>query len=154
SRECERAGSSGVAGRHDRRCLDHENNGLLGGACAVDHAFGDYEALLRRKRDRAALEIDDETTAEHEKEFVVVIVLMPMILALHDAEAYNGIVHLAERLIIPLFGAGLHERRHIDEFERIELNVEICRIRKGGASVRCRHRTLLLIGITLNWRGW
>src|SRR5262249_22635131 len=57
-------------------------------------------------------------------------------------------------LIIPLFGAGLHERRHIDEFERIELNVEICRIREGGASVRCRHRTLLLIGITLNWRGW
>src|SRR5262249_60335655 len=72
---------------------------------------------------------------------------MPMILALHDAEAYNGIVHLAERLIIPLFGAGLHERRHIDEFERIELNVEICRIREGGASVRCRHRTLLLIGV-------
>src|SRR6516165_7938957 len=50
-----------------------------------------------------------KTTAEHEKEFVVVIVLMPMILALHDAEAYNGIVHLAERLIIPLVGAGLHE---------------------------------------------
>src|SRR5262245_35503807 len=72
---------------------------------------------------------------------------MPMILALHDAHAYNGIVHLAESLIIPTVGAGLHERRHIDEFERIELNVEICRIREGGACVRCRHRTLLLIGI-------
>src|SRR5262249_17209784 len=104
-----REGSSGVAGRHDRRRLDHENNGLLGGACAVDHAFRDYEALLGGKRDRAALAIDDDATAEHEKEVVVVIVLMPMILTVHDAEAYNGIVHLAERLIIPTVGAGLHE---------------------------------------------
>src|ERR1700751_1202205 len=38
------------------------------------------------ERARASLQIDDERAAEHEKELVVFFVLVPMVLALHDAE--------------------------------------------------------------------
>jgi len=37
---------SGVAGRHDRRRLDHKDDSLLWGARSMDYTFWDYEALL------------------------------------------------------------------------------------------------------------
>lgn len=50
--------------------------------------------------------------------------LMPMVLTLHDTEAYDRVVHLAQRLIVPLVSASIHERRNIDKTERVELDVE------------------------------
>jgi len=42
-----------------------------------------------------SLKIDYETAAEDEEELVVIIVLVPMVFTLHDAEADNGFIHLA-----------------------------------------------------------
>ena len=54
----------------------------------------------------------------------IVIVLVPVILALNDAEADDGSVHLAERLVVPAVGTGRDELRKVDHFERRVANVE------------------------------
>src|SRR5579872_4489610 len=84
-----------IAGRNDRGGLDHEDHAAFGRARAVSHAFRHDEALTGKELDRALFEIDDEASAEHEEELVVVIMLVPMILALQDAEPDHGIVHPA-----------------------------------------------------------
>ena len=38
---------SGIAGRHDRRRLDHQDDSLFWGARPMDYTFRDDEALLR-----------------------------------------------------------------------------------------------------------
>jgi hypothetical protein len=52
-------------------------------------APGNDESLTRLQRDGAILEIDQKLAVDHEKEFVEVIVLVPVILALHHAEPYD-----------------------------------------------------------------
>ena len=47
------------------------------------HAFRDYEALSRLELDNAVFEIDQKPSIEHKKEFVDVIMLVPVIFALH-----------------------------------------------------------------------
>src|SRR6516164_10083607 len=69
--------------------------------------------------------------------------LVPMVLALHDAETHDRIVYLAKRLIVPFGGARLHKAWDVDKVERVEFDVEMHSIREGG-SIGCRHRFLLL----------
>jgi hypothetical protein len=58
--------------------------------------------------------IDDEVAVEHEEELVVALMLVPVILALHDAETSYRLVDLAQSLVVPLVRARFHEGRHID----------------------------------------
>ena len=55
--------------------------------------FWNDEPLTRQKVDGALFEIDDELSAQNEEELVIVIMLMPVIFSLHDAEPDNRIVH-------------------------------------------------------------
>src|SRR5262249_31935917 len=55
--------------------------------------------------------------------------LMPVIFPLHDAEPDNGIVHPAQRLIVPLVRHRFGERLNIDEIERGEFDVEMRDVR-------------------------
>ena len=50
-------------------------------------AFWDDEPLMRLKIDRPIFQVDDEVTLQHKEELIVVVVFVPMILALHNAEA-------------------------------------------------------------------
>src|SRR5690349_11589226 len=77
-----------VAGRDDGRGLDHQDDGALGRPRPVQDALRHDEAFLRLEDDAALLEIDDEVALEHEEELVVVVVLVPVILALHDTETH------------------------------------------------------------------
>ena len=52
----------------------------------MDDAFGDDEPLLRSQLDTAILEINDEAPGKDKKEFVVIVVLVPVVLALHYTE--------------------------------------------------------------------
>ena len=58
--------------------------------------------------DGAVFEVDDESTLDHVEELVEVIVLVPVIFALDDAEPDDRVVHLAERLVVP----GMGDLRH------------------------------------------
>jgi len=122
---------SGIAGRDDRRGFDHENHCTLGSARAVNDALRHDVPLLRSQIDGAVLEVNDETAVENKEELVVVVVFMPMILAAHDAQANDRVVHFAQRLVIPSVGARSDQRRNVDYAQLRESNVEIGGIRAG-----------------------
>ena len=88
---------SGIAGRNDRGCFNHQIF-AFGGARAMDDALRDNEALLLSKFDASALKVDDEATFKNKEKLVVVIVFVPMIFPLHDAEANYRIIHSAQQL--------------------------------------------------------
>src|SRR5215207_3093570 len=106
---CCMACAASVAGRDDGSRLDHQDDRALWGARAMHDALGDDETLARRQFHhsawrhsvRALLEIDEEPTFDDVEELVVGVVLMPVILALHDAEAYDRVVDAGERLVVP-----------------------------------------------------
>ena len=63
--------------RHARR-LDHEHDGLLRRARAVDEAARHAVIEVATRRDGlAALEVEEEAPLEHEKNFVLPVVLVP-----------------------------------------------------------------------------
>ena len=67
----------------------------------MDDPLGHHEALARRQFHGAALQVDEESPLHHIKELVLVVMLVPVILALQDAEPDDGVVHAAERLVVP-----------------------------------------------------
>ena len=81
----------------------------------MDDALRDNKALSLSKLDASILEIDDETTFEDKEELVVVVVFVPVILALHDAEPNDRIVHLAQRLVVPAVGTRRDQRGHVNQ---------------------------------------
>lgn len=93
---------SGISRRHYACIFSHEYYGTIGRAGAVHDTLRDYKTLLRLKIYRSAFEVDNEVSFEHEKELVVVVMLVPVILSLHDAKANYRIVHFTQRLVIPL----------------------------------------------------
>jgi hypothetical protein len=106
---------SRVAGRHDCRRLDHQDDSLFWRAGPMDDPFGNDKALLWRQRHRAAFQVDDKLATEDEEKLVIVVVFMPMILSLHDAETHNRVVLLAKSLIVPLICTSLHKGGQVDE---------------------------------------
>ena len=61
----------------------------------MNDALRDNKPLLLRKLDTSILEINDKATVENKEELIVVVVFVPVILALHDAETNDRTVHLA-----------------------------------------------------------
>ena len=114
-----------VAGRNNVGPLDHQDDRTLMRACSVAHTFGNDEALPGRKFDYAIFEIDQEPPIQYEKEFVDLVVFMPVILTLHHSHPDNRIVHLAKRLIVPFVGTSISELLHIDHLKRSVQNVEV-----------------------------
>src|SRR5215467_10859072 len=90
----------------------------------MQDALGNNGALSRTKFDRAAFEINQQLSLDHVEKFVIVIMLVPVIFALHDAKTDHGSVHLAESLVVPLVGAGISKRALIDYFQRLTKDVE------------------------------
>ena len=87
--------------------------------------FRNDEALARRKFDNAIFEIDQKISIENEKEFINILVLVPVIFALHYRQPDDRVVHLAKRLVVPLVRADIGEFLHIDQFKRSVQNVEV-----------------------------
>src|SRR5438876_12436418 len=100
-----------ITGWNDGRGFDHEDDGSIRGPSSMHDALGNHEALSLLQVDRLVFQIDDEVAIEHEEKLVVVVVLVPMVLTLHDAQTDNGIVDLAKRLVVPLIRASLYESR-------------------------------------------
>jgi hypothetical protein len=92
-------------------------------------AFGNDKSLLWLQINRAIFEIDDEVPLQDKEEFVVVVMFVPVVLALHDSQANNGVVHLAERLVVPLLGAGFHQGWNVHQLERRKLDIEVSGVR-------------------------
>src|ERR1700752_5403509 len=87
-----------IAGRYDARALRHQDHGEIGRARAMHHAFRHHESLEPLQIDGAVLQVDDEVPVEKEEELIVVVVLVPVILTLHETQANPRVVDLAEFL--------------------------------------------------------
>ncbi len=92
-------------------------------------AFGNDKSLLWLQINRPIFEIDDEVPLQDKEELVVVVMFVPVVLALHDPQANNGVVHLAERLLIPLLGAGFHQDWNVNQVESRKLYIEVSGVR-------------------------
>ena len=96
----------------------------------MTHTFGNNEALLRCEIDNVILEIDQKPSVQNEKEFINILVFVPVIFALHDRQPDDGVIHFAKRLVIPFVGAGIGQLLRIDELERPVQNVQVSFVRK------------------------
>jgi len=121
-----------VAGRDDTGVFNHQDDAALRGAGAMNYPPWHDKALLRIQLDRPVFQVDEKASLDDIKEFIVFVVLVPMILALKYAEPHHRVVYPAERLIVPLIFAGIDESRQINQIELIVENVEV-----GDVWVRC-----------------
>ena len=96
----------------------------------MTHTFGNNKALPRSKIDNAILEIDQEMSVQNEKEFINILVFVPVIFALHHGHPDDGVIHFAKRLVIPFVGAGIGQLLHIDELKWAAQNVQVRFVRK------------------------
>lgn len=94
------------------------------------NTFGNNKTLSRVEIDNAIFKVDEEISIENEKEFVNVLVLVPMVLALHHRHPDDGVIYFAKRLIVPLVRASIREFLHIDQLEWCMQNVEISFVRE------------------------
>jgi hypothetical protein len=118
-----------IAGRNDAGGFHHQNDCSIRGAGAMPDALGNDKSLLWLQVDRAIFEIDDEVPFQDKEELIVVLMFVPVVLALHDPEANNGVVHLAKRLVIPLIGAGFHQGPDVHQVKGRKLDIEVSGVR-------------------------
>jgi hypothetical protein len=114
-----------VAGWDYSGAFSHKNDGALGGAGTVLHASGNGESLAGSEFDGAALELNDEFSFDDVEELILVIVLVPMELAMHDPETHHAVIDAAQGLVPPGFLAGVGDGLHVNEFKRGEAGSEI-----------------------------
>ena len=70
--------------------------------------------LVRFKRYRLAVKINQKLTLEDKKELIFFIMFMPVKFPLHDAEANYAVIHLTKGLVIPLFLTSSDKAWHVD----------------------------------------
>src|SRR3954470_11284389 len=85
-----------ISCRFDGAGFHHEHHGFLRCSRSVHDAFGNRYALLGIQLDGFIFEIDKKLTFEHKEKFVVVIVLMPMVIAMHDAKADDAVIDFCQ----------------------------------------------------------
>lgn len=83
-----------IAGWFDPRSFKHQNRGAFRGAGTMPNARRHCETLFRQQRDGTILKINDESPIHHIKEFVFMVMMMPVELALHYPDAHNTIIDL------------------------------------------------------------
>src|SRR5687767_10567542 len=70
----------------------------------MHYAFRDGEPLTGQELDDTAFffEVDQQTPVHDVEELVLLVVVVPVELSLHDAEPDDAVVYAAERLVVPL----------------------------------------------------
>jgi len=84
----------------------------------MHHAFRDRKALPWPQFDSPAFQVDLEAPLDDVEELVFLVVLVPVELALEDAEPDDAVIHPAERLVVPRVLTRVDERLDVDELER------------------------------------
>jgi hypothetical protein len=94
----------------------------------VNHTLGDDKSLPGLQINGPVFQVDDEVPLEYEEEFVVVVVLVPVIFALQDTQSNNRIIHLTQRLVVPAVRARFDKCGNVNQAEGRKLDVEMRRI--------------------------
>lgn len=75
----------------------------------MHHPSGNRKPLSGCGLDRPAFQVNYEAPLDHVEELILLVVLMPVELALHDVKPNDAVVHSAQRLVIPRSLAGFNE---------------------------------------------
>ena len=105
-----------IPARYDPRGFHHKDYRSFRGAGAVHDAFRNHKSLFGQQLNRPVFRVDQEAPLDDVKELVFEIVLVPVELALHDAQPHHGLIHPAKGLVVPRLFAGVNEPLHIDNF--------------------------------------
>ena len=89
------------AGGLDAGAFEHQDHRSTWRPRPVSDSARDEGALVGRQAQRLVLEVDEELAGDYVEELVLVVVLMPVELALEDADAQQAIVDSAEGAIEP-----------------------------------------------------
>ena len=90
----------------------------------MHYPFRNHDGFARREIDRAIFQIDQQLTADDVEKLICVVVLVPVLFAMNDAESHDRLVHFAQCLVVPLVGARFDETGDIDRFQRLMQNVQ------------------------------
>jgi hypothetical protein len=126
-----KASNVSVTRGNHRGIFDHQNNGALRRARSMHHTSWHNEALSRLQFYNLIFQINDEQSFHNIEELVFLVMLVPMILALNDAETNDRVVHLAQCLVEPSVLTSIADCLYIDPFERTIFNVQASHIRIG-----------------------
>ena len=91
----------------------------------MDDTLGNNKALPWLEVDRPTFKIDDEVPLKNKEEFIIVLVFVPVVFALHDAKTDDGIVDSAKSLVIPAVCASFDELRDIPDTQPRELHIQM-----------------------------
>jgi hypothetical protein len=78
-------------------------------ACAMDDSLGNDKSLSWIELDGLVFQVNEQLAVDDVEELIVGIVLVPVILTLKNAKPNYGVIHLAQRLVIPLEFASIGE---------------------------------------------
>jgi hypothetical protein len=106
-----------IAGRYDSSVFDHQHDGSLQGARTVNRSLWNDKSLSRREFNRVVFKVDQQLSLYDIKEFVIVVVLVPVILSLHNTETNHRIIYLTEGLVVPLVLAPIGKSLLIDHLQ-------------------------------------
>ena len=93
-------------------------------ARAMDHSLGNDKSLSWVELDGLVFQVNEQLATDDVEELIIGIVLVPVILTLNDAKPNNGVIYLAERLVIPLEFAGIGKSFGIDNFKWFVENIQ------------------------------
>lgn len=94
----------------------------------MHHSLRNREPLSGGELDCPTLQVNYEAPLDHVEELILLVVLMPVELALHDAEAHNAVVHSAQRLVVPRILAGIDECLDVNELQGSVPRVQVDRV--------------------------
>jgi len=96
----------------------------------MPNPFRHDETLPRSKINDLVFKIDQEMAVENKEEFVDVIMLVPVVFALQNAEPHDRVVHLTKSLVVPFVRARIDQLLHVDDFKRSMQSVQVSLVAK------------------------
>src|SRR5271156_4598642 len=93
-------------------------------AGAMDHSLGNDKSLSWIELYRSVLQVNEQTAVDDVEELIIGIMLVPVILTFEDAKPNHGVIHLAQRLVIPLEFASIGKSLGIDNFQGFVENIQ------------------------------
>lgn len=96
----------------------------------MEDAFSNGKALPRLQCYCPIFQVDQQLTFPYKKEFVILLVFMPVVFAFDDADTDDAVVHLCQCLVKPFICACFYHFGDIDQLEVIEFYVQLCYVRE------------------------
>jgi hypothetical protein len=114
-------------------------------------SFGNDDSLTRAEVDGSGIvlsgcgvlridEIDEQTAFDDVEELVFVLMIVPVVVSLHDTEANDRIVHVAECLVVPGVRGSVRGLPFFDYFEGFVFGFKDGEVRKFGGHLRILSR--------------